>query len=263
MKYKLGRLPVKPHPKTLMFAKYVLPGAARLASLPGAAARKVYREYKTPDAAKQMFGNDKYGDCTCAAAANKFILDSCHTGKVIIPTTDEVLALYSAVTGFNKNDSSTDQGAAMTDVLAYLQATGMTIGGQVHKILGWAQIDIANLEHRRLACQIFDGTYVGVNLPASAQDQFVDGQECHFEVVADSPNDGGHSMFRPGYGALGSAYVTWANWYVKASAAWEQAFVDEDYAIITPEWFEQATQKTPGGLDLATLQADLEAIATP
>jgi hypothetical protein len=258
MKFKLGRLPVKSHPKTLMLSKYLS------TTLPDPI-EKVYREYKTPDAAKQMFGNDNWGDCTCAGAANKFIHDSCHTGTVLIPTEAEVLALYSAVTGFDPNagppgNNPTDNGAAMTDVLAYLQSTGMTIGGQVYKILGWAQIDSTNLAHRQLGCQLFGGTYVGVNLPASADSQFVEGQQCNWEVVPGSQIEGGHCIFRPGYGSEGDDYVTWANWFVKASAAWSSTYVEEEYVLITEQWFNQATQETPGGLDLTTLEADLAAI---
>ena len=252
MQFKLGRLPEKAHPKTLMLSKYL-----KTTALPDPA-EKVYREYKTPTGAMQMFGNDQYGDCTCAGIANKFISDSCHTGTVIVPTTAEVLALYTAVTGFNPNDPSTDNGAAMTDVLAYMQSTGIVIGGVTYKILAWAKVDITNLRERQVACDLFNGTYVGVNLPAAAQSQFVEGQECHWEVVHDDKIEGGHCIFRPGYGSAGDAYVTWANWFVKASATWSLAYVEEEYAIITPQWFNQATQTTPGGLDLATLEADLK-----
>jgi hypothetical protein len=195
------------------------------------------------------------------------VSDSCHTGTVIIPTEAEVLALYSAVTGFDPNagppgSNPTDNGAAMTDVLAYMQSTGITIGGVVYKILGWAEIDITNLAHRRIGCQLFNGTYTGVNLPSAAQSQFIEGQQCDWEVVPNDTIVGGHCIFRPGYGSEGDAYVTWANWWVKASAAWSAAYIEEEYVIITPEWFSAATQKTPGGLDLATLEADLAAISS-
>jgi hypothetical protein len=245
MAYKLGRLAPKPHPKTLSLAKYLAP------ELP-APAEKVFREYKTPAAAKQMFGNDTIGDCTCAGAANMLILATSHTGAVVIPTLAQVIAMYSAVSGYVPGDASTDNGAAMTDVLAYLQSTGLA----GHKILGWAAIDPANLTHRKLACQIFGGTYVGVNLPASAQSQFPG----PWEVVPNDPIEGGHCIIRPGYGAAGDDYVTWGNWNVKASAAWSAAYVEEEYALITEDWLFKATQKTPGGLDLATLLTDLKAV---
>jgi hypothetical protein len=251
MSLKLGKLPPKHSAKTLSFAKY----AANV--LPDPAA-KVYREYKTPQAARQMLGNDQYGDCTCAAAANLEILWSCHTGVCVVPSTQEALALYSAVTGFNPSDPNTDQGAAMTDVLNYWQTSGFSIGGILHRILGWAAIDFTNPLHRHLGVQLFGATYVGVNLPSSAMDQFNAGQP--WEVVPNAPIEGGHAIIHPGYGALGGDYVTWANWEQKASAAWEAAYIEEEYVIITQDWLDAVTRKTPGGLDLATLQADLNSL---
>lgn len=251
---KLGKLAPKANSKTLDFAKYLTGG------LPDPA-EKVYREYKTPEAAKSFFGNDTVGDCTFAGAANGIILMTCHTGTVVIPTLAQVLGGYSAVTGYDpsKTDSNgnnpTDNGAAMTDVLAYLQSTGLA----GHKILGWAQIDHTNLVHRKIAVDLFGFTYVGVNLPSKAQDQFSAGQP--WEVVPGDSIEGGHCILHPGYGSEGDDYVTWARWDQKASAEWSRTYIDEEYVIVSDLWINQATQKTPGGIDLPTLQADLKLLA--
>lgn len=247
-RFKLGKTSPKPHPKTLMLAKY-LTGPTE--GLPSPAPR-VWREYKTPAEAMQMYGNADISDCTCAGAANLLILWTCHTGSVVIPTLDEVVAMYSAITGYVPGDESTDNGAAMTDVLAYLQSTGLC----GHKILGWAQIDHTNLQHRQLGVQLFGATYVGVQLPSSAQDQFSAGQP--WEVVPGDPIDGGHAIIHPGYGAAGDDYVSWGNWYQKASAAWSASYVDEEYVVVTQSWLDQVTHLTPGGLDLDTLLVDLQ-----
>ena len=197
-----------------------------------------------------MFGNDTVGDCTCAGAANMLILASCHTGTVVIPTLEEVIALYSSVSSYEPSSGANDNGAAMTDVLEKLR----TVGLHGHKILAWAQIDHTNLNHRKLACQMFGGTYVGVNLPSSAQDQFPN----PWEVVPGDAIEGGHCIIRPGYGSEGDDYVTWANWEQKASAAWSKKYVDEEYCLISESWIDQATQLTPGGLNLDTLWADMK-----
>jgi hypothetical protein len=241
---KLGKLAPKLHSNTLLLAKYLT------GELPSPAT-KVYREYKTPAAAMQMYGNDTVGDCTCAGAANLLILWTAHTGSVVIPTLNEVMAMYSAVSGYVPGNETTDNGAAMTDVLAYLQSTGLS----GHKILGWAQIDHTNLVHRQLAVDLFGATYVGVQLPSSAQDQFSDNEP--WEVVSGDSIEGGHAIIHPGYGSQGGDYVSWARWDQKASSAWESAYIDEEYVVITQDWIDQATQKTPGGIDLSTLQSDL------
>ena len=253
--FKKGKLPPKLHPKTLRLSKYLAAGM-----LPSPAT-KVYREYKVPVDAKQMFGNDTVGDCTFAAIANLIVLATCHTGTVVIPTVEQVLAVYSAVTGYdpsqNQPDGSnpTDNGAAMTDILAYMQKVGMA----GHKILGWASINFMNRTYRNLGVDLFAATYVGVNLPQSAEDQFDAGQ--NFELVSGSPIVGGHAILHAGYGALGDDYVTWAKWDQKASLGWSAKYVEEEYVVITEDWINQVTQKTPGGLDLATLEADLKLVS--
>ena len=248
--YKTGKLPRKYHPETLYLSRYLAPG-----TLPSPAT-KVYREYKTPDAAKQMFGNDQYGDCVWAMFANALISSTVHTGAGVIPTLAEVLAGYSAVTGFNAGPPPTnDNGTSMTDALAYMKTTGLA----GHKILAWAAIDSSNLIHRHLGVDLFNGTLVGVQLPDNAQDQFSAGQS--WELTQPPDPEEGHAIFHPGYGSLGGDYVTWAKWDQKASSAWEAACIDEEYVIITEDWFDQVTKKTPGGLDLALLESDLNLLA--
>lgn len=242
---KLGKLAPKVHSKTLQFSKYLT------SSLPEPA-EKVYREYKTPKEAIQMYGNDEFGDCTCAGVANLLILATSHTGEVVIPTLEEVLGLYSAVTGFKQGPPViNDNGAAMTDVLEYLRTTGLA----GHKILAWAQIDHTNLLHRKIACDFFGATYVGVQLPYHAQQQFSKGEP--WEVVKHDSIEGGHAIVRTGYGAAGDNYVSWAKWDQKASAAWSLQYVDEEYVVITEDWINQASQLTPGGLSLAELEQDI------
>lgn len=244
----LGRLPTKQNAKTLKFASYLSDE-----QLP-APASKVFREYKVPEEAKKMFGNDSIGDCTCAAIANLIILTSCHTGDCIIPTEQAVIDLYSAVTGYD-GSPATDNGAAMTDVLDYMMKVGISIGSSKLQILGWAAINHDNLQHRQLACQLFGASYVGVNLPASALMQFR--SNLPWEVV-NSNVEGGHAIIRPGYGRLGDDYVTWARWDQKASAEWSKQYVEEEYAVILPTWLEDATHATPAGLNLDALLADLK-----
>lgn len=246
MSFKTGKLAPKFNKKTLSLHKYIA------GMLPNPA-EKVYREYKVPAYAKQMFANDEIGDCTCAGVANIRILMTSHTQGLSIPKTGDVVALYSAVTGYIPGNPATDNGAAMTDVLDYWQRVGF-LG---NKILGWAQIDHTNQIHRQLAVQLFGATYVGVQLPASAQDQFKENVQCNWSVVKGSPIEGGHCIIHPGYGSKGGDYVTWANWFVKASTEWENLYIDEEYAVISEDWINTITNKTPGGLDLATLMNDL------
>ena len=77
MPLKLGRLPRKFNRKTLLFHDYL--------QLDFLTPKKVYWEYKIPDDAWQMFGNDTIGDCTCACIAHMLMLVTAHTGKMVVP----------------------------------------------------------------------------------------------------------------------------------------------------------------------------------
>lgn len=246
---KLGRLPKKVHPKTLRLSRYL---SASLLPAPHA---RVFREYKTPDEAKQFFGNDQHGDCVWAMMANQGILASCHAGSVIIPTRDQVLEAYAAVTGFDPATGANDNGTVVTDALAYMQSTGLA----GRKILGWAQIDHTNLVHRQIGCDLFGCTLVGVNFPSSAQNQFDSGAP--FELDPAAFIEGGHAILRPGYGSLGDDYVTWAKWDQKASAAWSYAYVDEEYVVIDQVWLDYLNGRNIPGFDVNSLWADLKALA--
>lgn len=245
---KLGKLAPKWHPHTLSLAKYLAPDL-----LPDAAA-KVYREYKTPAVAMQLFGNDRYGDCVFAMFANFLILATVHTGTIVIPSLADVLKGYSDVTGFDPATGANDNGTVMTEALEYMRNVGMA----GHKILGWAKIDHHNIVHRRLGVQLFGATLVGVSFPASAMTQFGNNQPWH--VDSGSTIEGGHAILHPGYGATGDDYVTWGKWDQKAASSWSLEYVDEEYVAITEDWIDKVTGKTPGGLDLATLQTDLKTL---
>src|SRR5580700_2315061 len=125
MSLKLGKLPPKFNRRTLLLQNYLPTGV-----LPSAPA-KLWREYKVPPAGWGMLGNDKVGDCTCAAIAHMVMLMTAHTGTMVSPSLDETLAVYTAVTGYDPSQTQpdgsnpTDQGAAITDILAYWQNVGI------------------------------------------------------------------------------------------------------------------------------------------
>jgi hypothetical protein len=245
---KLGKLAPKAHPKTLLFSAFLR------ADAPPAPPAKLWREYKIPADAWQMFGNDTIGDCTCAAVAHLLMLVTAHTGTMVVPELADVLSMYSAVSGYD-GSNATDNGAAITDVLNYWKETGLA----GHKILAWAQIDHTNLEHRHQGAYIFAANDVGVQLPANAQDQFTAGETWDV-AVDDGGIEGGHCIIEPGYGAAGSDFVTWGKGDQKATNAWSEKYMDEAYCVITQEWLNNADGLAPNAMDLDALQKALEAL---
>jgi len=247
---KLGKLSPKYHAKTLSFAAYLK------ADAPPLPPEKVFREYKIPSDAWGMFANDAVGDCTCAAIAHYVMLATAHTGRLVIPEVADVLAMYSAISGYVPGDDSTDVGAAITDALNYWQ----TVGLAGHKILGWIQINHANPVRRHQGIYIFGGNDVGVQLPAEAQLQFTAGET--WDVWADDDGGilGGHCILEAGYGSEGSDFVTWGKGDQKATDRWSNLYLDEAYCVITEDWLNEASGLAPNMLDLDALTKDLQAL---
>lgn len=243
------RLGCKPRTKNapLLLAKYFLKDIAP-------APEKVYREYKIPPDAWGMFGNDTIGDCTCACIAHILMLVTAHTGKLVIPDESDVIAAYSAVSGYDPITGANDNGAEIPDVLNYWMNTGLA----GHKILAWADIDYTNEEAQKQGIYIFGATDDAVQLPNSAMDQFQADQAWVVEAD-DGGIDGGHSIPRFGYGSGGASCVTWAKTQ-PGSWDWWAKYLLESSVVITQDWINQATGLAPNTLDMDALQADLKAL---
>jgi hypothetical protein len=71
---------------------------------------------------------------------------------------------------------------------------------------------------------------------------------------------GGHAVVLAGYDAKGARVISWGQYY---TMTWDffAKFVDEVYAIADQDWVE-ATGKTPGGLSLADLEKQMQALET-
>jgi hypothetical protein len=240
---KLGRLPRKENPRTLKLAKYF--------KIPAPLAAWGW-EYNLPNSWGVMM-NDTVGDCTCACIGHMIMEWTSRTFGLITPTDQQIIAAYSAITGYVPGDESTDNGAAITDVLAYFVSTGIAD----RKALAWAEIDVTNLTAIKQAIQIFGGIDIGFNVPRSAMNEFNAGQP--WNTVTDTNIVGGHSVCVLGAGGLGCTCITWGK---RQSMSWDffSKFCDEAYALVTIDWLTAASKTPIFGFDLPTLQADLAAL---
>jgi hypothetical protein len=223
----------------LQLSKY----AASLAPTPD----KVYWEYKIPASAWGMFGNDTIGDCECARIAHMLMNFTAHTGTMVIPTVAEVIAAYSAISGYDPTTGANDNGCATPDVLNYWQNTG--IAG--HKIAGWVQCD-STQEAIEQAIWLFGGAAIDILIYQSMMDQTQDGEPW------DNPTGdvlGYHAVPAEGFGSDGLTVITWGQ---LQQMGWPTCLqvLQGCYAVITQDWIEQ-NGKAPNGFDLAALQVDL------
>jgi hypothetical protein len=196
-----------------------------------------------------MDGNDQYGDCFFAMGAHALMTWTGNTGSIFVPTTDQVLAAYSAATGFNPADPSTDNGTVMLDGLKFLRSTG--IGG---KTIG-AFMAVNPKDHAEVmsALYLFGTLLVGVQFPS-------DWMNAPVWDVSSAAIEGGHAI--PAVkGSLSAGLleiVTWGETRTLTFAGFDQN-CDELYVTLPPEWID-GTGHAPNGLDIATLTADLAAV---
>lgn len=254
---RLGKNEPKHDPRTLKLAKYV-----DRAAIPIPAAE----DYTPAVAAWPMYGNDRLGDCTCAAVGHMIQAWSANVGTE--KTFDEAdIELLYWETGTPPSSSGeaggdTDTGRFELDILNYWRKTGVGQPSYADKIVAFASIDVSDINMLKTAIFLFGGVYVGLALPKTAQGQAV------WDVVGDGETGdsqpgswGGHAVNVAGYGDGKLKLVTWGGVMEMTENFWH-AYGDEAYAIVTADWI-RASGESVSGFDLATLQQDLAQVGTP
>jgi hypothetical protein len=247
-KLKLGKQTARHDPRTLLLASYVTP------ALPTPPASF---DLTTKVSAWGMMDNDQIGDCTCAAAGHLLMEWTANAGKkMFTPTDKQVVAAYSAITGYNPTTGANDNGAVEIDVLNYWRQSG--IAG--HKIGAYVALEPANHAHVMDSVYIFEGCYIGLRLPKSAQAQVQNHQP--WSVPPGGPAGdgapgswGGHAVPVVAYDARGVTVVTWGALQTMTWSFWE-TYCEEAYAILSNDYLTKKKQ-TPQGLNLQQLQSDL------
>jgi hypothetical protein len=246
--YKLGKHPPKFDVRTLQFGAYLSKG------LPPPPASV---DYSKAVPTWPMMGNDKYGDCTCAAAGHMIEEWTANTGSAEILPDAKILAAYKHFAG-----SNADAGANMLDVLKYWRKTG--IGGD--KILAFAQLQPKSSIEAKDAINIFANCYIGVSLPNFAVAPGTNYITTPWVVPPQGPvNDAapnpsnGHCIPAVGYDDRNLYVVTWG---ALKSMTWEfySAYMDEAFAVLSDDWISKKVGKAPNGFDLAALKQDLASV---
>lgn len=200
-----------------------------------------------------MYDNDRYGDCTCAAIGHAIQAWTTYGDgdNIVLPVTD-ILALYSAVTGFDPATGANDHGAIEQQILAYVQKYG--VGG--HKIRAFAQVDHRNLTEMKQALDLFGTVYVGFQVPQSCETQFAAGQP--WTVVPGSPTVGGHAIDFQKWDENYIYAVTWGKLQPMTPEFW-LTYGDEAWVIITDDWIAK-NGLSPTGLNLDALLVEFDQI---
>lgn len=181
-----------------------------------------------------MMANDTVGDCFFAGQAHQSMLLKRASGFLSpIFTDQDVLAAYSACTGYDPNNPNSDQGTDVVDGLKFMQTTGVKDAiGQAHVIGPYVAAKVGSWDELMLGIMLFGFVGVGLELPQSAEDQF---QKQPWSVVDGSEIIGGHYVPAVGRNALGNAVVvTWGAQQEMTQAFYEK-YNDESVIIVSKE----------------------------
>jgi hypothetical protein len=247
MQFKLGKRPAVFDSRTLKFGTY------EVASLPPPPASV---DYGAGINTWPMFGNDQYGDCTCAAAGHMIQDWTFNAGKEVTPTLQDVMTFYEHFVG---NPPPQDAGCNMLDVLKYWRSTGL--GG--NKIDAFVSVEPKNNVQARDAIDLFGALYIGVELPDFAvtgdmiTTPWVVPPQGPVGDAAPNPNNG-HCIPAVAYDSRNLYIITWG---VRKAMSWQfyNAYADEAYAVLSGAFIAK-TGKAKNGFDLAALKKDLTII---
>jgi hypothetical protein len=248
MNFKFGKTPATKDPRDLLFHNYV-----NLSKIP-----KPPEYFGDEDVVSEypMDGNDKYGNCVWAMFAHMCQLFAALGGMPCNFSLEAILKGYSDVTGFDPNDPSTDQGTNERDGLKYMIKTGLVdTTGKIHKFGAFVKIDPKNTLHMNAACWLFGAVPLGVQIPASAMEQFNNNQPWSL-VWLNNHIEGGHAI--PWVAKRNNDIVlTWGR-KQEMTLAWFRRFCDEAYAVLSPEMLKNGISNE--GFNFTQLNADLVAL---
>jgi hypothetical protein len=246
--YRLGKLPPVYDSRTLRFGHYLEP---HLPAPPPTV------DYGANVKKWPMYDNDRFGDCTCAAAGHMIQCWTAVAGKARTPTNASVLKFYEHFVG---TPPPPDQGCNMRDVLTYWRHTGLA----KDKITAFVSLEPKNQTQAQDALYMFGSIYIGVALPDSVchgdllENPWVVPPQGPIGDAAPDPNNG-HCICAVGYDSRNLYVVTWGE--IKAmSWPFYAAYADEAYAVLSTDFIARDGETT-AGFDLTALEKDLDQIS--
>jgi hypothetical protein len=194
-----------------------------------------------------MLGNDKIGLCVIAAIKHLRMTQRsvAQAGNPLLVTTEEAIADYKAITGYD-GTPATDNGTDIGTAVDWYKAKG--------EIVAEANVDLQNIDMVKACINTFGGLPIGFRVPQSMVDQLNAGVDPTFEFFPNDKYSGeDHCVNIVGYGKDGFTVDSWGNIY---RAPWDFffAYVDTVKLLVTPDWIK-ANGKSPSGMDMVGLLA--------
>lgn len=131
-------------------------------------------------------GNDQYGDCVAADAANQVaLITTALGGATYYPSLQETLDFYKTQ---NPGFPTQDDGMVMQDAFSTL----VKVGIGTKKALAFASVDVKNKAEVDAAIALFGYISVGINFRANNMTEFDNGQSWDYDST--STDQGGHAV---------------------------------------------------------------------
>jgi hypothetical protein len=203
-----------------------------------------------------MYLNNRFADCTCAAAGHMIQNWTAAVGRPARPSDQQVLEFYEQFTKPGPRNS-----VHALKVLKRWRSTAL--GG--HKIKAFAQLELRNVTEVKNAISIFGGCYIGVELPRFVTAAARVRKHPRWIVPPRGPIGGGapdpkgrHVVPAVGYDSRNIYVVTWG---ALKPMSWQfyLTYADEAFAVLSEDFLSK--KKTPKGFDMAQLTRDLAEIA--
>jgi hypothetical protein len=209
-----------------------------------------------------MMLNDRLGDCTCAAVYHAMQVWNFNVRQSLLTQPDsDVEKLYELACGYDPKAGGEGPGGNEQKVLHYLLSKGAPVGSggaEVHKIAAYVEVDARNLDDVKRCIADCGLAYIGFGVPQSLMPPDAPPPKVWKLVPAQSQIIGGHAVILAGYDSSGFKVISWGQYF---TMTWDffGHFVDEVYAIADTEWIG-AKKTTPGGLSLAQLEEQMQAL---
>lgn len=205
-----------------------------------------------------MLANDEHSCCVFSGAAHEHMVWTHEGGLPVADFEDaNVLADYSAVTGFQLGDEDTDQGTDMAAAASYRRRVGIVDAkGVRRKIAGYVSLKPGDVDQLIAATYLTGAVGVGLNLPKGAMDEFDAHKPWDVHHGKSHGTEGGHYVTCIGRNSAGMLLiVTWGAFHAMSPAFYQQ-WSDEAVLYYSPEII-RPDKKTPEGFDEPTLLSHL------
>lgn len=202
-----------------------------------------------------MWNNDKIGCCTQVSVASALRTWTYNVSEEIMLSDKQVIDNYSAESGYNPENPSSDQGGVETEVLRKWCIDGYETPSGNIKLNDFGYVNPKDTDNVKRAIYLFGGLYIGLSLPQYSLEipnGVWDIQYFNNQIA------GGHAVYLHGFD---DSYLYLNTWGSEWKMTWSffEKYCDEAYGLISNEWINK-NATSPLGESLNILIQELNSI---